>query len=162
GATADKALNGGWTGTGQYVAEYAKDERADLKKALADASVRHIAARGWTMPDGTTSRIYLLQFKSAAFAQEYKDDTVSVGFDGGTPLNEAPEVALDDHWSEGGSVEDTTSYVYAEAKPYGARQLRQAYVLAGDTVALVIQSHKGATAKVPFEQTVILQTQLLG
>jgi hypothetical protein len=160
GATADKALNGGWVSTDRYVAEYAKDRRAELREALSDASVRHIAARGWTMPDGTTSRIYLVQFKSTAFAQAYKDNTLGVGYRGGVPLNDAPAAAIDTAWLS--DVDNTTSYAYQESKPYGARQVRQAYVLAGDTVALIVQSHQGATARVPFTQTVALQNQLLG
>ncbi|WP_329120565.1 hypothetical protein [Streptomyces sp. NBC_01465] len=162
GATVDKTLNGGWVSTDQYVGEYAKDKRAELKQALSDASVRHIAARGWTMPDGTTSRIYLLQFKSVAFATTYKDESLGVGYDGGKSLNEAPEARVDTYWTENGKVENNSAYVYVEPKPYGNRQVRQAYVLAGDTVALVFQSHKGATPRVPFTQTVILQNQLLG
>ncbi|MEV0092171.1 hypothetical protein [Streptomyces sp. NPDC050738] len=162
GATQDKTLNGGWVSTDRYTAEYAKSARSALKQELADASVRHIAARGWTMPDGTTTRIYLVQFKSTAFAQAFKDDTVSIGYDGGTPLVEAPTARIDDTWSSNGSVENNTTYVYAEAAPYGAQQVRQAYVLSGDTVALIFHSRKGTVPKVPFHQTVILQDQLLG
>ena len=36
-----------------------------------------------------------------------------------------------------------------------------AYLHAGDVLALVLQSHKGAAAAVPFQQTVALQSQLL-
>ncbi|MFE9853800.1 hypothetical protein [Streptomyces sp. NPDC005780] len=58
----------------------------------------------------------------------------------------------------------TTAYVFAEAKPFGAAQVRQSYLAAGDTVALIVQSRKGGggTPRVPFHQTVILQNQLLG
>ncbi|BAU84918.1 membrane protein [Streptomyces laurentii] len=35
-------------------------------------------------------------------------------------------------------------------------------VQAGDTLALVVQSRKAGVETVPFRQTVILQTQLLG
>jgi hypothetical protein len=59
---------------------------------------------------------------------------------------------------------DGTTYAYAEDKPYGSDQVRHAYVLPGDTLALVIQSRKGkaGTERVPSHQTLILQNQLLG
>ncbi|MGW6397415.1 hypothetical protein [Streptomyces sp. NPDC055134] len=41
--------------------------------------------------------------------------------------------------------------------------MRSAYLVAGDTVALIVQSRKGyTTPAVPFRQTVALQSQLLG
>ena len=36
--------------------------------------------------------------------------------------------------------------------PYGAEQVRQAYMPAGDTVALIVQSRKG-TARTPFRSS---------
>lgn len=39
---------------------------------------------------------------------------------------------------------NTSSYVFSEQKPFGAAQARQGYLVAGDTVALVVQSRKGA------------------
>ncbi|GAA2410392.1 hypothetical protein GCM10010433_06430 [Streptomyces pulveraceus] len=54
--------------------------------------------------------------------------------------------------------------MYDEVKPYGGARVRQGYVVAGDTLALVVQSREGkeSTPGVPFHQTVILQNQLLG
>ncbi|WP_163010734.1 hypothetical protein [Streptomyces dangxiongensis] len=46
-------------------------------------------------------------------------------------------------------------------KPYGAEQLRQAHLVAGDTVAIITQARKGGTNAVPFRQAVTLQTELL-
>lgn len=51
-------------GNGRYYLQYEESHRADLQQALDDYAVRHIAARGWTMPDGTTPRIYLLTAES--------------------------------------------------------------------------------------------------
>ncbi|GAA3372817.1 hypothetical protein GCM10020367_29940 [Streptomyces sannanensis] len=56
----------------------------------------------------------------------------------------------------------TIANVYVEPKPYGAEQTRLAYLRAGDTVALIAQTRKGGAALVPFQQTVVLQNQLLG
>ncbi|MEV8102117.1 hypothetical protein [Streptomyces sp. NPDC088135] len=162
GATVDKKLDGGWVSTEQYLSEYAKDSRSDVAQTLKDAAPRHVAARGWTMPDGTSTRIYLVQFNSTAFAQHFMDSTSGSGSE--VPLVGAPETVLDEGWSGAGKVPGTSSYVYDEAKPYGEARVRQGYVVAGDTLALVVQSRKGkeSTPGVPFHQTVILQNQLLG
>jgi hypothetical protein len=162
GATVDKKLDGGWVSTERYLSEYAKDSRSDVAQTLKDAAPRHVAARGWTMPDGTSTRIYLVQFNSTAFAQHFMDSTSGSGSE--VPLVGAPETVLDEGWSGAGKVPGTSSYVYGEAKPYGEARVRQGYVVAGDTLALVVQSRKGkeSTPGVPFHQTVILQNQLLG
>lgn len=163
GATADKKLDGGWVSTEQYLSEYVKDKRSDITRTLKDSAPRHVAARGWTMPDGTSTRIYLVQFNSTAFAQGFMD-SIDGGSGSGVPLVGAPETVLDEGWSGGGKVSGTSSYVYDEAKPYGEEQVRQGYLVAGDTLALVVQTRKGkeGTATVPFHQTLILQNQLLG
>ncbi|HEY3482178.1 MAG TPA: hypothetical protein VGL02_25055, partial [Streptomyces sp.] len=57
-------------------------------------------------------------------------------------------------------------YAYDETAPYGATATRYADILAGDTLALVVQSGKrpggGGTPAVPFRETVRLQAQMLG
>ncbi|MFC9622617.1 hypothetical protein ACFTXM_22355 [Streptomyces sp. NPDC056930] len=161
GATVDKKLDGGWVGTEQYLSEYVQGKRSDITQTLKDSAPRHVAARGWTMPDGTSTRIYLVQFNSTAFAQYVMDSIAGTG--SGVPLVGAPETVLDEGWS-GGKVEGTASYAYDEAKPYGEAQVRQGYLVAGDTLALVVQSREGkeGTESVPFHQTLILQNQLLG
>ncbi|MFE6042372.1 hypothetical protein [Streptomyces sp. NPDC056452] len=162
GAEVDKKADG-WVTTAQYVSEYPKDDRAEITQRLTDSALRHIAARSWTMPDGTSSRVYLLQFNSVAYSTEFQD-----GLFGDAsypqPLAGLTEAATDDEWPGTGGVEYTTPRVYTEAKPYGAEHVRHAYVLAGDTVALVVHTRKGAagTETVPFHQTVVLQNQLLG
>ncbi|MFB6981241.1 hypothetical protein [Streptomyces scopuliridis] len=166
GATPDKELAGGWVSTELYVSEYAEDQdqRAGLRLALRDYAVRHIAARGWTMPDGTSSRIYLLRFQSGGFAQAFKDMEIESGADAGAPLVGAPTTEIDADWSEFArdAVEGTTTEVFAEPAPYDGTQVRQAYVVAGDTLALIVHEKKGGAPAVPFRQTVILQNQLLG
>ncbi|MFF2330112.1 MULTISPECIES: hypothetical protein [unclassified Streptomyces] len=164
GATVDdKELDGGWVSTEQYLSAYAKDERSDIAQVLKDSAPRHVAARGWTMPDGTSTRIYLLQFNSTAFAQYFRD-AITEDDPSGVPLAGTSETAIDEDWKGAGKVEGTASYVYSEQKPYGEAQVRHGYVVAGDTLALVVQSRKGkdGTPSVPFHQTLILQNQLLG
>lgn len=163
GATGDKKLAGGWVSTRQFVSEYEEENRNDIAATLRDGGLRHIAARGWTMPDGTSSRVYLLRFNSTGFAQAFLDDRY-IGGSAGDPLAGAADADLDESWSGDGKVEGTTAHVFAEAKPFGSAQVRQSYLVAGDTVALIVQSRKGSggTPRVPFHQTVILQNQLLG
>ncbi|MFF4249132.1 hypothetical protein ACFYY2_32390 [Streptomyces sp. NPDC001822] len=162
GAKTDAKADG-WVTTAQYVSEYPKGDRAALTQRLKDSALRHIAARSWTMPDGTSSRVYLLQFNSVAFSTEFQDQLFGTG-SYPQPLAGITDIATDDDWPATGGVEYTTPRVYTEAKPYGGEQVRHAYVLAGDTVALVIHARKGAagTDTVPFHQTLILQNQLLG
>lgn len=163
GATAEKTLTGGWVSTQRFVSEYEKNFRADITTTLRDGALRHITARGWTMPDGTSSRVYLLQFNSTAFAWAFRDNC-SIGATAGHPLAGVADTDPDVSWSADGKVADTSSYVFSETKPYGPAQVRQAYLVAGDTVALIVQSREGSggTPRVPFHQTVILQNQLLG
>ncbi|MCC8479420.1 hypothetical protein LMJ41_16200 [Streptomyces globisporus] len=135
----------------------------DLRKLLVkDAAPRHIAARGWTMPDGTTSRIYLVRFNSTAFASRMIDD-LDVGSSAGTPLARTDTTDLDPAWGSVNDIESLSSLVFAEQAPFGAEHVRQAYTLAGDKIALVVHERPGKreTARIPFQQTLILQNQLL-
>ncbi|MEV5607799.1 hypothetical protein [Streptomyces sp. NPDC052225] len=161
GATADKKLVGddGWLPSATYVDTYDKGSRGDLRTSMKEGGLRQIAARGWTMPDGTHTRIYLLRFNTAAFARVHLDAVT----DSGATLLGAPDVAESYGWAADGSrVRYTTLHAYDENKPYGKEQVRQAYIQSGDVVALVVQSCKGTTPKIPFQQTVVLQNQLLG
>ncbi|MFB8119252.1 hypothetical protein ACFQ6U_20730 [Streptomyces sp. NPDC056465] len=164
GAAVDKELDGGWVDTARYTAEYGKDDRAAVTQHLKDSALRHTAARGWTMKDGTSSRVYLLQFNSVAYSTAFIDEIFDQGGSLPIPLAGMAEPVYDEDWTATAGAESTTAHVYSEAEPHGAEQVRHAYVLAGDTVALVVHSRKGeaGTAAVPFHQTLILQNQLLG
>jgi hypothetical protein len=165
GAKADAALRGedGWLASKTFLAEYAeKADRETVGQLLTDSGLRHIAARGWTTEDGTHTRIYLLQFDTAAVA----DDLVSsdlANYD--SPQYAVRGAALterDEKFPERAAVDDITRLAYVESKPYGAEQVRQSYLSAGDTIAVIVQSRKGTAQAVPFQQTVILQSELLG
>ena len=165
GATEDKALRGsdGWLATKDYLAEYElKEEREEIGQKLIDTGLRHIAARGWTAPDGTRTRIYLLQFDTANVVEtEFASDAVAFT----TPTYQvrgAAEVLYDEHYPEAAAVSNIARTAYVEAKPYGAEQVRQAYLCAGDVYAVILQSREGTAEAVPFQQTVVLQSQLLG
>ncbi|MFI6409124.1 hypothetical protein [Streptomyces sp. NPDC050548] len=165
GAKADAALRGndGWLPVKSFLAQYASaDDRKELGQKLTDDGLRHIAARGWTTPDGTHTRIYLLQFDSAAVADQlFSPDLISYD----TPvyaLAGAPATTYDDSVKSEILDDNVKASAYTEDKPYGDEDVRQAYLSAGDTLALVVQSRKGSAKKVPFLQTVALQSQLLG
>lgn len=165
GARTDAAVRGrdGWLPTGDFVAQYASaDDRREFAQKLTDDGLRHIAARGWTMPDGTRTRVYLLQFGTAAVA----DDLFSPGlvsYDSTVyPLKGASAAAYDEGFPDVARAENVTVSAYTEKKPYGSEQVRQAYLKAGDTIGLVVESRKGGAEAVPFQQTVALQSQLLG
>jgi hypothetical protein len=166
GAQADPALAGdhGWTKPKVFLAQYAsKDDRDALRGELTDHGLRHIAARGWTMPDGTRTRIFLLQFETGLIAGEVQQDEFAGYDDPLLALRGAPANVMDGSYPPAATA-DGNSLVeeYAEKKPYGAEQVRQAYITSGDVIALVVQSRPGGARDIPFQQTVVLQQQLLG
>ncbi|MFD7134181.1 hypothetical protein [Streptomyces sp. NPDC059894] len=163
GATEDKALRGsdGWLPTEDFLEEFGSEDRERIGETLADAGLRHIAARGWTTPDGAGTRVYLLRFDSVSVTEEmlsnaFTNYTTPVYPPRGGELYERddsfPDVSLNEH---------LLLSPYVEAKPYGAEQVRLAYVGAGDVMAVIVQSRKGTMPVVPFHQTVVLQGQLL-
>ncbi|WP_254650876.1 hypothetical protein [Streptomyces sp. GbtcB7] len=165
GAHVDAALRGtdGWLATKTFLAEYAsRDDRETVGQQLTDNGLRHIAARGWTTPDGTHTRIYLLQFDSVVVADEVNSPGLTSYNTPIYALRGAERMMADDRFPDRAAVDDVIRHAYDEVKPYGAEQVRQAYLSAGDTLALIVQSRKGAAKAVPFQQTVVLQSQLLG
>lgn len=159
GATADAGLpdRSGWLSTDAFLKTYdvEPDIAASEKLVLKDEGLRHIAAEGWTMPDGTRTEVYLLQFISAGYLVETVNGVQSLTVKGvgesdadGTVLSAAiPAAIVVNAYGETGADTGGTRY---------------AYLRAGDAVALVVQSRPGTTAEVPFRQTVQLQAQLLG
>ncbi|MFF4354209.1 hypothetical protein [Streptomyces sp. NPDC001530] len=165
GAKGDAALRGedGWLARKTFLAEYAeKADRETVGQKMTDYGLRHIAARGWTTEDGTRTRIYLLQFDTAAVADELISTELANYDSPQYAVRGAAETERDEQFPERAAVDDITRFSYVESKPYGAEQVRQAYLSAGDTLALIVQSRKGTARAVPFQQTVILQSQLLG
>ncbi|WP_345982797.1 hypothetical protein [Streptomyces sp. DSS69] len=163
GATPDKALNGGWVKRERFLAEYRAEDRDELAQLLTDIPPRHIAARGWTMPDGTRARIYLLRFDSAGAVTDVQRQ-LGIGVTMRWPLAGAEEVAFDATWKSARAVEGFSSYALTEKAPQGDAHTRLAYSMAGDTLALIVHERPGRaeSARIPFQQTVILQNQLLG
>ncbi|MET9731428.1 hypothetical protein ABZZ79_12450 [Streptomyces sp. NPDC006458] len=166
GAKEDKALRGedGWLETKDYLAEYADDEhREQVRQKLVDTGLRHIAARGWTTPDGVSTRIYLLHFATAEMVDgQIASDTVSYS----TPsylVRGVHDAVHDEEFPEAAAVSGIKRVAYTEPAPHGPEHVRLGYLAAGDVHAVIIQSLKGGEVPaVPFQQTVVLQSQLLG
>ncbi|MFJ7270664.1 hypothetical protein ACIQV3_29165 [Streptomyces sp. NPDC099050] len=155
-----------------FLAEYVDTFRGKMKAELANEGLRQIVARGWTTPDGTRTRVYLLRFHSPEFVSAFKGCEVSMGLNGALVLEADPvwrgvrssqRSELQSH-GNGPITQGSTSAVtlYQEAKPTGDDQTKLACIQSGDIQALVLQTRKGEVASVPFHQTVILQHQLLG
>ncbi|AZK94933.1 MULTISPECIES: hypothetical protein [Streptomyces] len=163
GARQDPKLSGGWTTPQRFASEYVEEERADIELGLADQGLRHVAARGWSMPDGTESRVYLLRFGSAEAADDFSSVTLDATGDNSpdVTLDGTTRFQVDQDW-HGTARSSVYSYLYRETEsgdgPYPSRQ---GYVLSGDTLAVIIQKRNGGTATVPFHQTTVLQSQLL-
>ncbi|MER6630827.1 hypothetical protein ABT301_21855 [Streptomyces sp. NPDC000987] len=165
GAAEDPKLRGkdGWLATGDFLAEYAeKDDRDALRGKLVDHALRHVAARGWTTPDGTSTRIYLLHFGTAAVVDDLLDDGLAPTGAPAFRVRGADASAFDEDFPGAAQVDGVERRSYVEQAPYGAEQVRQAYLSAGDVLAVIVQSRKGGAKAVPFQQTVTLQSQLLG
>ncbi|MDV7215163.1 hypothetical protein [Streptomyces prunicolor] len=165
GAKADAALRGtdGWLPTKTFLAQYTDTaERKELAQKLTDDGLRHIAARGWTTPDGTQTRIYLLQFATAVAADELFSPGL-ISYDSPVyALDGAPATTYDDAVKTEILDNHVKASAYVEDKPVGPADVRQAYLSAGDTLGLIVQSRKGVAKAVPFKQTLTLQSQLLG
>ncbi|MFF7214452.1 hypothetical protein ACFZAU_28600 [Streptomyces sp. NPDC008238] len=160
GAKVDKDFPGatGWLPTGDFLELYPKGDRKKLGAALEQNTLRHIAARAWTMGDGTRAEVYLLQFATAGYSGDAKDTFVVDG----TPA-QADSADYDKEW-ESTWLDDPELHpsLFDEDKPRGAEHVRYGYVQAGDVLAVVVLSKAGTQPAVPFHQTVLLQAQLLG
>ncbi|MFD7891023.1 hypothetical protein ACFV3O_21735 [Streptomyces albidoflavus] len=162
-AEPDAKLTGDWTPASAYLAEYAKGDRRELGNKLHEFALRHAASRAWTMPDGTEARVHLLRFPSSGLTDLYRDEGLDFGSTTGASLAHAEETWMDKQWTSRGVPETASVYSYEEQAPYGddGVQTRVAYIVAGDTLGMVVHEKKGGADRVPFHQTVVLQTQLL-
>ncbi|WP_327289541.1 hypothetical protein [Streptomyces sp. NBC_01198] len=159
GAVDDPAFPGakGWLPPTTYLKVMSGGGGAQKALFLKEQGLRHIAARAWTMPDGTRTEVYLLQTISAAYAQIVGPDADARPLEGVT-TDQRDRSLVDRTVPKGLTVSG-----YGETVPYGAAMTRYAFVTAGDTVALVSQTRKsGVVSEQAFRQTVRLEAQLLG
>ncbi|WP_329456546.1 hypothetical protein [Streptomyces sp. NBC_01497] len=163
GVTADRSLNGGWTEPARFLGEYPAQNRDTLRQYLADDGLRHITARGWTAPDGTSLHVYLAQFQSAGNMLGFLQGHLGPGVSAGLELDGVTTTMQDGGWPGAVLISGTRTDVYRQIAPFSGTHTRMAYIEAGDTLALIVEKHRGSDAPaVPFHQTVILQQQLLG
>ncbi|MEU1517919.1 hypothetical protein ABZ490_38210 [Streptomyces sp. NPDC005811] len=163
GATQDKALAGsdGWSATKDFLKEFEETRRDDIQDKLTDAGLRHIAARGWTTPDGVTTRVYLLRFGSVAVTEQVLGDDLT-SYDAPVyPVRGADAFERDEDFPLAPQSKNVALTPYAETKPYGSEQVRLAFLSAGDVLAMIVQAGKGGMPVIPFQQTVVLQSELL-
>lgn len=155
-----------------FLEEYVPDGRAKLKEVLEHEGLRQIVGRGWTMPDGTRTRVYLLRFHAEGFVDAFRGCNVN------TQLAGAPVLERDPSWRDvqdtqpsperpiagyAGGLDVSEVNLYQEPRPAGGdEQTGLGCLQAGDVQGVVIQTRKSGVATVPFHQTVILQSQLLG
>ncbi|MFD9301582.1 hypothetical protein ACFWCB_02600 [Streptomyces sp. NPDC060048] len=175
GSTPDSALKlekDGVVTVDTFLEEYDATPREKLKEAFGNEGLRQIVARGWTTPDGTRTRVYLLRFHASGFVDKFE------GCNSGASLNGVATLHVDEEWRKakssqrtemGGDTGSDSGFhissdvgLYKEGKPTGDEQTALACLQAGDVQAVILQTRKGEVATVPFHQTVILQHQLLG
>ncbi|MCF3180865.1 hypothetical protein IPZ70_13115 [Streptomyces polychromogenes] len=139
-----------------FLEEYDPSAREKMKQGFADNGLRQIVARGWTTPDGTRTRVYLLRFDGSGFA----DTFTGCGID----LNGVKGMEPDSVWEKARTQpapDPSGISVLQESVPFGDEQTRVGCVQSGDVQALILQNRKGGAGAVPLHQAVILQRQLL-
>ncbi|GHB67280.1 hypothetical protein GCM10010331_63990 [Streptomyces xanthochromogenes] len=166
GSVPDPTLNGDRSrvSADRFLQEFGTDYRvSSMRDDLAHGGPVQIAARGWTMPDGTATRIYLVRFHSVGYRSAFTSLYLSNAGVAPRVLKDVErESVVDEGYDSGRRVPYVQHDVYVESAPTGPVQVRHAYLTAGDIAAMVVQSRKGSAAAVPFRQTTVLQEQLLG
>ncbi|SDL10143.1 hypothetical protein [Streptomyces indicus] len=144
----------------EFAGLYAKDSRGEVANGLRDYGIREIVSRSWTAPDGTQSRIYLVRFPSVGYADGFLDEILSPAGDAGREIEGVGATVVDEKWENPREDIETQLYMYDSA-PEDKGDDRVAYLASGDTIGVIVQTRKGGAERVPFHQTVVLQTQLL-
>ncbi|MFG2879954.1 hypothetical protein ACGFYU_33915 [Streptomyces sp. NPDC048337] len=142
-----------------FLEEYESAEREKMKQGFTDDGLRQIVGRGWLMPDGTRTRVYLLRFHSSGFENAFQGCGINM------KVNGVNRMEPDTTWSKAKTSQralDVSGMSFlTEARPYGDDQVKVGCVEAGDLVAVIFQTRKGEVAAVPLHQTGMLQRELL-
>lgn len=158
GARPDRTLPGrtGWYPAEDFAALYTQP--ATEVERLDQYACRDIAATGWTMPDGTRERIYLLQFATQPEAAAYAGDLMTDDSLTALPTAQSdPDVP----GVKDGVPGSATLNVYDSGKALRPEKARYGYAQQGDIFALVAQTGPRPSSAVPFRQTLTLEAQLL-
>ncbi|MFE9259217.1 hypothetical protein [Streptomyces sp. NPDC006879] len=161
GADLDRQLGDGEhrVSVDRFLSEYTKEAAGESAEVLHELGLRQIVARGWGMPEGERTRIYLLRFNSAGAADRAMPRMTD-------DLKGTTRTFQDQEWSRQRAERSAKGTLAAEVDVQeceldGTKLLRVASIQVGDTIAVVIQGTPRAQAPVPFHQTVLLQEQLL-
>ena len=92
---------------------------------LVDDAVRHIAARGWVMPDGTHTSVHLLQFNSTMYPYLFYVEEIAPGLVPSVSVVGAREAEVDESWPAKAEVPHVDRYAFDEAKPRDLRSERK-------------------------------------
>ncbi|MEZ0064240.1 hypothetical protein ABIA32_000218 [Streptacidiphilus sp. MAP12-20] len=154
GAKADAALpgRGGWFPAKSFLDLLANP--GVLKSTFSDVGLRHIAATGWTMPDGTHTQIYLQQFRSPTGTGTVDSVEGSLG-----DLVAAPHAQSDPSVNLLSTLVGPS--VHLAPAQGGNPSVRYGYFESGDTEVLVVMSNPKEVPTIDFEQVVDLQVRLL-
>ncbi|MFC5909838.1 hypothetical protein [Streptacidiphilus monticola] len=157
GATVDRALpgTGGWLPLKRY--EDLLASGVDLGDRMNELGVRHVAATGWTLPDGTRTEVYLLAFRSSNNAKKQSDyDALSstpkaLGqlqtADGVYPAFDGAGLPLQVKYRTAGGGKPAAQVVFWQEE---------------DVEVLVVMTNPKQVPVPAFEQAVLLQHELLG
>ncbi|MCF2528627.1 hypothetical protein [Yinghuangia soli] len=156
GAVPDPAFpgRGGWLPTEKFTALY--QARTTVTAQLRDHGLRHIAASAWTTSDGMRTEVYLLHFDNSGIAEALFDELSSSrpqAVDGTLTDYELPP--------ETDPAADLAFEGRMAAPDAAGRASRYVLMQNGDVVALVLSSAPAGVTRVPFDQAVALQGQLL-
>ncbi|WP_194925356.1 hypothetical protein [Catenulispora pinisilvae] len=132
---------------------------ADVSNHLYDAGLRHVARRGWTMPDGQHTVVELLQFPDhqAAYAvQDMVNDAALAKT--GREEYVVPVVTVS---SFGDATFNVGVRTFDDVTGQPGHKERRVVFGAGDVVAVVTTTEPAAVPVVPTEQVAMLEAQML-
>ncbi|WP_436773052.1 hypothetical protein [Yinghuangia sp. YIM S09857] len=159
GALPDTTFPGrdGWLATEKYLSLYA--DPAPIAGVLRDHGLRHIAADAWRTSDGMRTEVYLLHFDSHEIASMYYrnkgSEALPVAVEKGEASYKPPEGFRKPTFT---TLRGRLSEVPDAEGLFG----RVAVIQSGDVVAVVLTRSPAGVSRVPFDQAVDLQAQLLG
>ncbi|RAG86506.1 hypothetical protein DN069_05985, partial [Streptacidiphilus pinicola] len=153
GGVADRAYPGakGWVPLGDYTKLFADQDGAN--ELLGENGVRHVAASGWRMPDGTHVAVYLLAFRGATSCQ--------TAFNGQMTARLAAAPGLD--LTGGTDIAVPAGVANSGSRPAGGGvpAMRTAIFINEDVMGLLVMTNPKAVNPVDFDQALVLQMQLL-
>jgi hypothetical protein len=157
GATASGVKSAGWMQDA-----YTLFSNQNSKVVFAEYGFRHAATTAWTSSDGATTKIYLLQFSDGPAAAS-ADGALAKDFvstNGATGMSSVLSGVESGAVTHSLTLTDNVTADYATVTANG-KITRYGAFIAGDVVAVVIQSGPAGLPLAPFAQVLTLQAELL-